>query len=111
MRAGQSARPTLALLDFVRRHPRRSLVSGVFGMVGKHNLVAGLAQPCFVATQAGDDFADIRDVVAAQPEDVRLASILLLHRALRNGRAATANRRCDDRDSDQVLSQKHCYLH
>jgi len=63
--------------------------------VSEHDLVASLAQPRLVAAQTGDYRADVRNETAAEPEHIRAAGILLLHRSLGDRRSAA------DREQDQ----------
>jgi len=104
-------RPVSGLLNLAGTDPRCLLVSVVLGVVEEHDLAAGLTQPRLVAAQASDDLADIRDVAATQPEDVRPACILLLHRAFCESRTASAYRQ-GGYSSDQFDgSHIHYYLH
>jgi hypothetical protein len=70
------------------------------GAFAEHDLVAGLAQPRFIATQAGDDPADIGDEAAAQPQHIGTARVLLGHGALRQG-CAGAEGESDQRYANQ----------
>jgi len=107
--AESNARPTPVSPNFVGVDPC-PLVSFVLGVVREHDLSARTAQPRFIAAQAGDDFADVRDVAAAKPEDVRLACILL-HRALRESRTTATDRQSGHSSSNQLDgSQIHRYL-
>ncbi|MBT1516494.1 hypothetical protein KIP88_39360 [Bradyrhizobium sp. SRL28] len=62
--------------------------------------MAALAQPILIAAQACDDLAYIGNVAAAQPEHVWTASILLRHRALREGGAAASDCRHEQEGAD-----------
>jgi hypothetical protein len=70
------------------------------GRLWRHDLVAGFAQPILIATQACDDPAYVGNVTAAQPEHVGTASILLCHRALREGGAAANDCRYEQDGAD-----------
>ena len=88
-----------------------STVGFVTTLIAEHDLVARFAQPRLVTAQAADDFADIRDVAAAKPKHVGPASVLLLHRALREGLTIAADHNRNQRSTNQSSQiPVHFYL-
>jgi hypothetical protein len=91
-----------------RRVAGRSHIAVGLPPIAEHHLTAGSAKARFVAAQAGDDLADVRDVAATQPKHIRATRILLRHGALSKG-SATRHKDCAQCDTGRFGKRYfHC---